>query len=139
MEWITPKINWTKNDFVNIVDINRIINNIKYLQAGLLRWQYRSGHIALDIVGHTYEEILDALNEIEDNIQHIAETTIMRPDYHGSIEQYGNAPFWDFEDLNRIERNLSGFYETLQSVCANALMLPIVLGGGLIADRVQSV
>lgn len=32
MAWITPKINWVSTDYINVVDYNRIKNNVEYIK-----------------------------------------------------------------------------------------------------------
>ena len=35
MAWVTPKVNWTANDYYNLEDANRIYGNIEYLKNRL--------------------------------------------------------------------------------------------------------
>ena len=137
MIWITPKTDWTEKDDVTIVDFNRIINNIKYLQNEYMWWQYRTGNIQADTVGRDKRGLLALANEIENAVWDIDRSTIS--DSISLWEQSGNVPSWDYSDFNRIERHLERFKANLDSIKANANYLPFIMGVELYGDRIYSV
>jgi len=135
MTWIEPKTDWVSRDEINVVDINRIINNIRYLQKEYLWWQYHTGNIQTGEVGHDKRGLLALANEIEYAVWQIDSTTISES--ISVVEQQGNIWAWNFRDLNRIERHLQRFKDNLDSIKANASYLPFIMGVGLYGDRVQ--
>ena len=136
MKWIEPKVTWQRSDFINNEDYNRIINNIEYLRAMFIPLGYVYYIEHLGEVYYSREDVLNVLNSIEYNIESTANNTFRRFEYRGKREQHGNNSHWDFNDLNRIERNLLGFYETLKAVQNTTYMIPLYLGVGLNADKV---
>ena len=135
MEW---KTDWDRDSYIDISDINRITGNIRYLQTEFLRWQYHTGKISVDKVWHDFMGLLGLANEIEDSVQFIAENTVLVHEFRKKINQAGNTPFWDDEDLNRIERNLKLLYEILESIIKNSFNVPLVFGAGLWSDMIQA-
>lgn len=135
MPWTEPKTNWTRTDYINVSDYNRITGNIEYLRSMFLRWGYTFAIIPTGESGEDRRDILFTLNSVEDNVETIAQNTFIRPDYAGKAIQYKNMQMWDADDLNRIERNILGFYATLQQITGSAYTIPLYCGAGLIADK----
>lgn len=136
MPWIEPKTNWTRNDYINVSDYNRIAGNIEYLRSMFFEWGYG---FTITHTGESDEErrdMLFVLNSIEDNVETIAQNTFLRPDYAGKVVQIKNTELWNADDLNRIERNILGFYKTLRQIIGGAYGIPLYCGAGLIADKV---
>jgi hypothetical protein len=136
VSWITPKTDWRNTDNINIEDYNRIIGNLEFIHAEMSKIGYRYNITPIGNVTHNREDVLFVLNGVENNTQTTADNTTVRPEYQGSIEQFGNKPFWDWHDLNRIEGNIFGFRRNLNAATEAQYMIPLYCGVGLMADKV---
>lgn len=132
---ITPKTNWTPNDYINIEDYNRIINNLWYITTELLKPYYDFDDSFKNLINHqvTYSDYptADRWNLIEDSIEKIVNVT-------GGIVDVGNKKIFvdggtyiDYNELNRIE----SFTVKCRNLHSNIIKktLPFTLGtyGGI--------
>lgn len=116
MEWITPKTDWISEDFFNIEDYGRIVNNIAYLKIFAKKVLILEGvEFSEDIVNDkTYSSLIYAseINAIEDKLDELNTKT-----YSLNIGEkktyYPNQKTMNYEELNRIESACLNIYETL--------------------------
>lgn len=153
MAWVEPKTDWVSEDIFEVnPDWNRIKGNFEFLQ------EY-ARHLYLDIyftnipeINYTVASVDNAdsiaktgkpghytpvvVNTIEDAQQALKDGTFDKliftlPD---SVPRYGNGPFWNAVDLNRIEAFQRDLYELLQKNSAQRIRIPYKLGGGYFAE-----
>lgn len=111
--WLIPKTNWTKDDYFNIEDFNRIKNNLIHLRELAIKL-YKE--FTIEVVGadKTYSDFLyaDEINKLENNIEVINAKTV-NGSYGTKKTFVTNGPTMTFEDLNRWERAMLDIYNKL--------------------------
>ena len=104
IEWKTPKTNWVETDRFNVLDFNRIKNNLEYLhfKASLMYKNFQLSNMGEDIV--SYESYWDVnwFNAFEENVETI-NNIIFTQDYGIMQRFFENGPFIKWDELNRIE------------------------------------
>lgn len=104
IEWKTPKTNWVETDRFNVLDFNRIKNNLEYLhfKASLMYKNFQLSNMGEDIT--SYESYWDVMffNAFEENVE-IINRIILTKDYGISQRFFENGPFIKWDELNRIE------------------------------------
>lgn len=130
MNWIEPKTNWNAQDFFNIDDYNRIINNIHYLKN--LAVEILEGHTIPDdeIVEKNYTSMIYAseINAIENDIDTFNKTTY-RLKIGDKTTYNPNEKTMDYIELNRIENACLSLYKTLVAHKTALPSLEFTLGG----------
>jgi hypothetical protein len=112
--WLNPKLDWTKDDYYNADDLNRVENNCSEV-ATLLSFLGIAVAITT-ITNRDYRsiEFADSLNRIENNINLLG-------DFYKPSEWKENKTNWVyndsflFKDANRLENNLFLLYTILTS------------------------
>lgn len=104
MAWITPKTNWAKTDKFTIADYNRIKNNLLHIND-LLNQMFPQKAQPLDLgndVTYSDRYLPSQFNAFEDALESF---TRVGSDVNIGEKKifYGNTPFIDFQELNRIE------------------------------------
>lgn len=103
-EWQEPKINWVATDRFNILDFNRIKNNLNYLhqKATCMYKTFEISDMGEDV--DSYESYWNVLyfNAFENNVDTINKV-ILTKDYGLAQKFYENGPFIKWDELNRIE------------------------------------
>ena len=99
MDWITPKTDWTADDYINVTDYNRVVNNLNYIKITF--------NIVVSAPTLVSKQIADLpvcelYNAIEQNLEAINAAT-----YNfdiGVTKTYAaNDPYIDWQEYNRIE------------------------------------
>lgn len=112
MKWITPKTDWDKASRLNARDYNRILNNLRMLEA-LVNAVYCT--LALEEMGADKEYsswyFAREFNVIERNLAAVNQAAF-RKEIGGTKTFFDNGPFIDYAELNRIEGAALDFYET---------------------------
>jgi hypothetical protein len=130
MNWIEPKTNWNAQDFFNINDYNRIINNVHCLKV--LAVEILEGHNtpSNEIVEKNYTSMIYAseINAIENDIDAFNETTY-RLGIGDKKTYYPNEKTMDYIELNRIESACLILYNTLVAHKTALPSLEFTLGG----------
>ena len=113
-EWVTPKTNWTENDYFNLdPDYNRIKGNIQYIKDFSTKMyadfpMITMGNFTVD--GFPADTIL---NDIEDNVTKL-ETNLFKPPGNIDMARYtGGAVGWNAEQLNIIESNILRLHDAM--------------------------
>ena len=138
---ITPKTNWTPNDYINIEDYNRIIFNLWHITNELLTPYYdfdvfSDGDDSLKKLLHKQVDYndyptADRWNLIENTIEKIVDVT-------GGVINAGNKKIFvdggayiDFNELNRIESFTVKCQELYNSIVKKTLPFTLGTYGGI--------
>lgn len=124
MEWITPKINWTEDDYYNAEDLNRVENNTKVVanMLGVL--------IEETITNRDYSSLLFAenLNRIERNIEVL---NVINIEWQKMKINWMDGEPFNYKDANRLEVNLNNLYNLLnRNLRAQKYCGSTICGGG---------
>lgn len=130
MAWIQPKTNWSKDDWINIQDFNRIKNNLQYLHemsVGLyLNFSIPDLGKDKDYSDYPYAEDVNALEEALDRI-----CTNTIPALAGVKKSYfENTATIDYAELNRIESCILRLHSNLTNQMEGRQKLAFTLGVG---------
>lgn len=112
-KWKTPKIDWILKDRLNIHDYNRIKNNLEFLHelASNLNVPFNIEEMGAD---KTYTDwfYADEFNLFEENLD-IINQFIFTQKIGARKEFFEEAPFIDYEELNRLENACLIIYNLL--------------------------
>lgn len=108
MTWISPKTNWTSQDYYNFEDLNRVESNTEYIKELLKLLEYNINLIIERNRDMTRIEFAESFNRIESNIDLIK---VYRPKswIDPKLDWIYDTPF-SYVDANRLERNLLLLY-----------------------------
>lgn len=126
--WIQPKTDWTKDDYFNASDFNRIKNNLVSLRD-IANKMYKDFDIASLGNDKTYRDYFyaDEINTIEDNFEKINRLTINMG--YGEKPVYrDNGYIMTFEELNRLEGAMLDLYGKLENQSDGLRRLAFNLG-----------
>ena len=129
MGWVTPKTNWVSSDYFNIEDYNRIRGNIQYVYEYALRLYKVFGIDVMQERTLGGAVAAELLNDVENNLDKIVENTYNLIEYRPSKSFEPGQAAWNYDDLNRIERNLLLIITMLESQEAGLRRLAFELGG----------
>lgn len=129
MGWVTPKTNWVSSDYFNIEDYNRIRGNIQYVYEYALRLYKVFGIDVMQERTLGGAVAAELLNDVEKNLDKIVENTYNLIEYRPSKSFEPGQAAWNYDDLNRIERNLLLIITMLESQEAGLRRLAFELGG----------
>lgn len=134
MAWTPPKVNWTAETFINYNDINRIVNNLKYLKE-LASHLYTTKIKDVTVVqkygfgqsGYT-DLYADEINDIEEALTSLNVGTL---NYNiGDQKTYqDNGAYIDYVELNRIESSMYKLQMEMMFQIDNLDRLAFTLGG----------
>ena len=126
--WIQPKTNWTKDDYFNATDFNRIKNNLVSLRD-IANKMYKDFDITSLGSDKTYKDYFyaDEINTIEDNFEKINRLTI-NVGYGEKPIYRDNGYIMTFEELNRLERAMLDLYGKLTNQAEGMRRLTFNLG-----------
>lgn len=129
VEWINPKVNWTENDRFNIVDYNRIKNNISFLKEKVnnIIKPFDIEDMGEDLTEYTAYWDVDVFNAFETNLNLINLNAYKR-DYGVSQTFYENGVFIKYDELNRIESAMLDIHNWLERQSQGQRRVPFVLG-----------
>jgi hypothetical protein len=126
--WKDPKTDWTADDYFNIDDYERIVNDIDTLQKRISK-VYGDVEISSISLSKTYTDMIYAseFNTIISNIQVLNDKSY-KFDF-GTFKTYkdsGRTP--NYQDFNQIENAISLLYRTVEAEIANMSRLAFRLG-----------
>lgn len=105
MAWITPKTDFTADDYYNYSDFNRVENNTNYLRDYLISLGYKVPLIEIKTNRDNINiDFLSSMNRIEDNIEVIKNTFIKSSEHLNKAWTLGLG--FSYLDANRLEENL---------------------------------
>ena len=114
MPWITPKLNWTDQDYYNFADLNRVENNTQVVAQELTA--YSGNPVSVTVVTNrdmTRIEFYDSLNRIEGNIQTLADNFFEPNGWEPTKTDWQSGQPFDWRDARRLERNLYLIYDLI--------------------------
>ena len=126
--WIQPKTDWTKDDYFNAADFNRIKNNLVRLRD-IANKMYKDFDITSLGNDKTYRDYFyaDEINQIESNFEKINRLTI-NASYGEKPTYTDNGYIMTFEELNRLERAMLDLYGKLANQAEGMRRLTFNLG-----------
>lgn len=133
------KTDWKITDFFNASDFNMLKSNIEELYKFSLKLYRKYDIIDIKSANISDVELIDMLNAVESDVDIIANNTFRSIKFVPSYVQLENSAFWDFEDLNRIGKNLNDIYNALVSAEINKDYIPMILGVGIYGYAVSTV
>lgn len=127
MAWMTPKTDWIKTDYINVIDYNRWLNNLKFLQD-LCQTMYPYTQTTL---GNDQTEsdfpYADMLNDLETALDEINDASYDLD--IGEAETFSANSFYiAYNECNRIESAMLELYTWLNSQAENVPKLAFTLG-----------
>lgn len=109
MNWISPKVDWTENDYINVTDYNRIKNNLLYLKDLCGEIFLLPGFDEMATKDVTQFPYADELNAIENNIESLNLNSYVH--YIGNKKTFVENGFMpDYNELQRIEKAMLDIY-----------------------------
>jgi hypothetical protein len=121
MAWITPKTDWTANDYYNADDLNRVENNTAEVAAYLASIHYQVPVITVILDrGNTDIDFISSINRVEGNIETLKNFFIAPPGYQAK-KTWAVGIGFDYRDANRLENNLKLLYEWAQLAGMNQI------------------
>jgi hypothetical protein len=111
MAWITPKTDWTTEDYYNYGDLNRVENNTDYLKTELNNLGYLPSINTINTArDNTTIEFYDSLNRVESNIKALKDSSYEPLSWITPQTDWASVsqPF-SYIDANRLENNLLNF------------------------------
>lgn len=127
--WQEPKINWTKDDSINIEDFNRIRNNLLYLydKSKTLYKNYNLSKQLVEEVNYSSYAYSDKWNFLEFTSNDIYNNT-----YElnvGTMKEFiAYQNYIDYNELNRLENLCLKYYELFKSQENTVEKLSFTLG-----------
>lgn len=113
---ISPKINWTSDDYYNYADVNKVESNIKIVANYLESIGYI---IPLeDVITNRNMlsiDFISSINRVERNLDNIRVNMITPPSYE-TMKVWSNKMGFSFDDANRYEKNLLLLYKWAQLI-----------------------
>lgn len=127
MAWTAPKTDWNENDYINVIDYNRWLNNLKFLQD-LCQTMYPYTQTTL---GNDQTEsdfpYADMLNDLETALDEINDASYDLD--IGEAETFSANSFYiAYNECNRIESAMLKLYNWLNSQAENVPKLAFTLG-----------
>lgn len=111
MAWIPPKIDWSKDDYFNIEDLNKVENNILEIKAlaEILRGKFDIEEAATN---HNMKTIPfdDLLNKVERNISTLGEKLYKPKSWNMLESNWIYDMSCSYEDINKWGKNLLLLY-----------------------------
>ena len=127
------KTNWSKDDYFNAIDFNRIKNNLVYLQETAIKL-YKEFNIESIGIDKTYNDYFyaDEINIFENNLEKINQSTL-KADYGEKMIYKDNENTMTYIELNRLESAILDLYNKLlnQSVGRRHLKFNLGKRGGI--------
>lgn len=114
MPWQEPKTNWTKDDYYNFGDLDRVEGNSSYL--AVLLTTYRGQAVTINtITARDIKriEFYDSLNRVEGNIQTLADSFYIPIGWIAMKTKWQSGEPFSYIDAKRLEINLQLLYELL--------------------------
>ncbi len=127
--FITPKTDWVKTDYFNLYeDYFRIKNNLTETYYLALQLYQSFSIITLKEYGIDGIGFADFYNNIERNIDIIADNGYRNPKMPKTATWVDNKPAWTHYDLNRIEGSIDLMNRNLMSQELNKKTIAFTLG-----------
>ena len=129
MAWITPKVDWTSDDYINFTDYNRICNNLNWVkdEANELGFSYPDWEVMTLAEDYSSLPYPSMFNTMIDNYNLLDD---IYPNFEPIEDVYTtNGYTITYETVNVLERNILLLDTVLSVAKANIPRLAIILGG----------
>ena len=129
MAWITPKVDWTSDDYINFTDYNRICNNLNWVkdEANELGFSYPGWEVMTLATDYSDNPYADMWNTVVDNYNLLDD---IYPNFEPIEDVFSvNGYYIAYGTLNTLERNILLLDTVLSVAIANIPRLAIILGG----------
>ena len=129
MAWITPKVDWISDDYINFTDYNRICNNLNWVkdEANELGFSYPEWEVMTLATDYSDKPYADMWNTIVDNYNLLDD---IYPNFEPIEDVFSvNGYYIAYGTLNTLERNILLLDTVLSVAKANIPRLAITLGG----------
>jgi hypothetical protein len=117
--WLTPKLDWTEEDYYNSEDLNRVESNT--IEVAQLIQQLVGINVNLETTktdrDYTTIEFADSLNRIERNIEKLSVLNLSGLKPLKTNWQVGDT--FSYRDANRLENNLAILHPVLYKNITN--------------------
>ena len=115
--WTTPITNWNSSNYYNFGDLDRVEENTEYLKD---EWE----NIGYSIGTTTFKyprtnstiDFYDDLNRVENNILALGTGSFIPSPWITPVTDWVTGNSFDFNDANRLEKNLNSLYDSLNNV-----------------------
>lgn len=113
MTWLTPKINWTSEDYYNAQDLNRVENNTIEVANLIKQLIGINVNIEETVTDRNYNtiEFADSLNRVERNLEKLSVLNLSGLKELKTTWQAGDA--FSYKDAIRLENNLKILHDVL--------------------------
>lgn len=108
---ITPKTNWTSDDYYNFEDLNRVESNTQFVAGYLQSIDYPvqleevvNNRTMIDI------DFLSSINRVERNIESIRSSMNIIPPGYGAMKIWPQKTGFSHQDAIRYEKNIELLY-----------------------------
>lgn len=120
MPWVTPKTDWTTDDYYNFQDLNRVEGNIDALADLIATYATRPGVVGvLTSRDMSSIEFFDSLNCIENNLIILANASYQPPGWVTAKTNWASLDPFGFVDANRLESNLQNLLTLINNIKAS--------------------
>lgn len=129
MAWITPKVDWTSDDYINFTDYNRICNNLDEVkneaeQLGFMQTEWQTMEQAS---GYSFLPHADDFNKQIDNYNLFDDVL---PTFEPITDVFStNGYTITYATVNALESGVLALHTILSVAIANIPRLAIRLGG----------
>lgn len=129
-EFITPKTDWIAEDYINVSDYNRILNNVWYLGTSRLNEYYNIEGFddIYDPAAETDYPTADRWNLIEEKLDYLDTITGNLVSIGDRKYFYPGGQYIDYNELNRIENLTQKLYDLYERIKRTEVRLPFTLG-----------
>ena len=130
IEWKKPKTDWKSSDRFNIVDFNRIKNNLRFLhqKACKLYRNFDIENMGDEVTSYESYWNVAFFNAFESNVD-VINNIIYTKDYGITQRFFENGPFIKWDELNRIESACLEMKDILDRQESGLQRLSFRLGG----------
>ena len=131
MGWTTPKTNWSKTDFFNLSDYNRLKNNLSYLKAlaDELYTQFSMPDLGSDVTDYEHIWTPTEFNNIETALENIFKASSLSISIGSKTTFSYNGLFIQYGELNRIESAMLHMLDRMENQSKSRKHLSYTLGG----------
>lgn len=131
MSWINPKTSWSKSDYINASDYNRIKNNVEFIKE-LIQDEYDFPYEDMgedkSVNDYWYA---DEVNTICDNLDSMCEA--LGGDFSGKPMYSDNGATPTYAELNLIEKRTRDLYNQIMGTYT------LYLGIGYTGNRISNI
>ena len=126
----TPKTNWIAEDYINVSDYNRILNNVWYLGTNRLNEYYNIEGFddILQPASETDYPTAERWNLIEEKLDYLDTITGNLVSIGDRKYFYPGGQYIDYNELNRIENLTQKLYDLYERIKRTEVKLPFTLG-----------